>query len=358
MRHLGEKRKGEVLVIEGVGFPPPFPLDSGAEAPKYEIIGIGPDFYGTVADDTLVIEEGVPRGSIVIGDWGAGTYLIRVSQLGADGWVHEESLLTISTQPATDEARGGSGQPTLAPFLKGMEVVDFVPYEDESQPFTFEIEGDELVIRPVEGMLENHTYSVYLGPEARFEGGFALDGWVRADFDTKASPLYVSRGEVMRELGIFKKHFAEREVISAIRQAGLKAHQLQRLPSNVYDVREFETLEEDEDNYYPTTRFVLYETLSRLADEVYGLLMYGDGGLVDTLSQSYSLADLQIQGSRDDGAARAVEMTKLLKNRISGWNGEVAYWRDAMLNRNARGYARAKTAAYRSEAGSPEDRTI
>lgn len=355
MRHIGEKLTGDVFVVQSTAVSPRTPPDTWENRAKYEIIGIGPNFYGTVLDDILEFEEGFLRASVVIGAWAEGTYLIRTSWLDTDGWVTEESLLTVK-HPETDETREGP-ETALAPFLQEAEVSGHVPYEDESIPFTFEVENGELVIRPVEPLEPNHTYTVYVGPETLLVEGDALGIWVQTMFDTKTTPLYVTLGEVKRELGPLGKMTAERELLSTIRQAGLKAHQLQRLSANVYDSSNFEMVEEDADNYYATTRFVLFETLSQIGNGLYADMVFG-GDALGKNSGSYMIGDLQVQGSRDDGAGETEQMGKLLGNRLRTWERDLVYWRDAMLNRNARGYARSQNAAYRSGAGSPVERTV
>lgn len=96
MRHIGEKLVGDLLVVQSAEVAPRILPDSWENRAKYEIIGIGPNFYGTVVDDILEFEEGYLRASITIGAWAEGTYLIRASWLDTDGWVTEESLLTVS----------------------------------------------------------------------------------------------------------------------------------------------------------------------------------------------------------------------------------------------------------------------
>ncbi|MBA4293921.1 hypothetical protein C0431_13240 [bacterium] len=355
MRHIGTKSIGESILVNTSPVSPQNPGDTWENRAKFEIIGIGPNFYGTVAHDILEFEEGRLRALVTIGDWSEGTYLIRASWLDMDGWVNEESLLTV-THPETDDPREGPDT-ALAPFLKEAFVSGHIPYEEESIPFTFEVEGGELIIRPTSALAPNHTYTVYIGPEAVLSGGKALGAWVQTTFDTKVSPLYVGRSEIMRELGVLARDLDERKLLSAIRLAGLKAHQLQRLSTNIYDVSSFEAIEEDADNYYATTRFVLYETLVRCAEGLFADMVYGSSDSIFT-SGSYAIGDLQIQGSRDDGAGMAEQAKNLLNRRLQGWESELLYWRDAMMRRNARGYARAQNAAYRSGAGNAEDRTI
>ena len=356
MRHIGQKGQGDTLVVSTRPVPPLPAGETWSNRAKYEIIGIGPDFYGTVAGDILEFEDGRLRAAVTIGAWTEGTYLVRTSHLGADGWSSEESLLTI-THPSTDDPREGP-ETALAPFLKEAFATGTIPDASRSIAFTYEVQGDELVIRPVEPLEPNHTYEVYVGPGTVLAGGKALGAWVRSGFDTTLSPLYVTRSELSRELGLFGQRVGERKMLAAIRLAGLKAHQLQRLPTNVYDASTFETVEEEADNYYATTRFVLYEALLRCGETLYGEMLYGTDGLGGAVTGSYAIGDLQVQGSRDDQAGKVAEEMKMLNRRLSGWEGERAYWQDAMLNRNARGYARAQNAAYRSGAGSPGDRTV
>lgn len=358
MRHLGEFYEGQELEIEVMGYTPSDPLANSENPPKYEIIGAGPDFYGMLSGGTIAEEEGKLCVAVEIGAWSPGTYLIRSEWMGVEGQEQEETLLTIIAKPETDDVRGGSAKPTLAPFLKETEDVGTVPYEEDSVPFTYEIVGDELVIRPIEGLQQNHTYSVYVGPEAVLNDGKPLGRWFRTEFDTKVSPLYATRTEVVRELGVLRGETQDRKILTTIRQAGLKAHQMQRLSANVYDAVNFELIEEDADAYYPTTRYVLYETLVQLGNDLYGQFIFGEGGVGGSASESYTLADLQIQGSRDDGSGRSEQMRALLRGRLSKWEQDLAYWQDAMMNRNARGYARAQAAGYRTTAGNPEDRTI
>lgn len=355
MKHIGERLVGDILTVKSPPVTPRTPPETWENRAKYEIIGIGPNFYGTIADDILEFEEGFLSAPVTIGEWSEGTYLIRASWLDSEGWMTEESLLTVK-HPVTDETREGP-ETALAPFLEEAKVIGHIPYEDESIPFTYEVENGELIIRPIEPLEPNHTYTVYVGPKTVLVGGDGLDIWVKTVFDTKVTPLYVTRSEVLRELGKLADVVSERTLLTTIRQAGLKAHQLQRLNANVYDSSSFEMVEDDADNYYATTRFVLYETLIQTANGIYAEMVFGD----DTLgyqSGSYMIGDLQVQGSRDDGAGKIKQAGDILNKRLSSWERDVVYWRDAMLNRNARGYARSQNAAYRSGAGSPNDRTL
>lgn len=332
-----------------------------AELPTWSIIGVGPLFHGLIASgkmDKEETEEAFTAHQEVM-NWQDGTYLLTISWVDESGERREESLLTIDSNPKKEEVREKLDPQALAHFFEKGQVPDYIPMQSESLPYEVSVEGDEIVIRLATDLEPNHQYLVYMPPTLEGEAGPLRTEWSVYGFDSLVRPLYIRSGEVRRELGAFGKGMEESSVLSRIREAGLKGHQLKRLDANAQS-SDFEMMETDDEFYYPLTRFVLYETLLQLSDQLIAGWVMGDemeGGLLNAIKR-YQIADLTVEtGGQSDADTMTVAL-KMLEAKKSGWLEQLQYWKDALLNRNAVGYAKAKSVNFRTAGGQAPSREV
>ena len=361
MQHIGTCKQGVAISMRlGAEINQVDPLFS-SEPPTWTIIGVGPLFHGLIANGKMEKEE---AGETFIayqevGDWKNGTYLLTMTWVDESGENRQESLLTIESDPKKEDVREKLDPQDLAHFFEKGEVPDYIPMQSESLPYEVAVEGDEIVIRLSKDLEPNHQYLVYLPPSIKGANGPLQKDWLVYGFDSWVRPLYIGSGEVRRELGAFGKGIEESSVLSRIREAGLKGHQLKRLDANAQP-SDFELMETDDEFYYPLTRFVLYESLLQLSDQLISGWIMGDemdGGLVNAIKR-YQIADLTVEtGGQSDGETMTVAL-KMLETKKVGWREQLQYWQDALMNRNAVGYAKPKAANFRTAGGQAPSRDV
>lgn len=360
MEQMGEFTQGEAIVMQLEARIAQIDTVISDEEPKWSIIGVGPLFFGQIANGKMKQEEtdGAFSATQVVGDWEPGTYLMTWDWKNLSGEQRIERLLTIGSLQKKEEMREKLEAESLAHFYEMGEEPDYLPVVSESLPYQTVVEGDEIVIRLQSDLSPNHEYRLYV-PEALLGHPEMEDAYKVYAFDSLARPLYIRVGEVKRELAAFGKGVEERSILSRIREAGLKAHQLKSLDSNAQDTA-FEMMEEDEDEYYPLTRFVLYETLLQVSDALISDWLMGNemnSGLLDSIKR-YQIADLTVEsGGTSDSEAMSTAL-KMLDKKKQSWEEQLSYWKDAMMGYRARGYAKARTSSFRIIGGDAPSREI
>lgn len=360
MEHIGEYVQNEAITLhlgaEQVQFVP----EISNEAPRWTLVGAGPLFHGQIAGGKMEQEEsdGSFQARQIVGDWQPGTYLLTMSWMNASGDQRIERLLTIGSLQKKEEVREKLEAESLAHFLQQGVRPEYMPMVSEALPYQATVEGDEIVIRLNTDLSPNHAYLVYL-PDALTQPEQGTSDYLVYSFDSLARPIYVGSGEVRRELGLFGKGMEESSILSRVREAGLKAHQMKRLDANAQDAQ-FEMMEQDDEFYYPLTRFVLYEALLQLSDALIAGWLMGDGmdeGMMESVKR-YQIADLTVETGGTGNSEVISTALRMLDKKKQTWQDALTYWKDALMGYSARGYAKAKTINFRTIGGEAPSRDV
>ncbi|WP_067924168.1 Ig-like domain-containing protein [Alicyclobacillus shizuokensis] len=227
--------------------------------------------------------------------------------------------------------------------------VNQLPSSAYALPASIRVEGNKLILTPQAGFQFNTNYTVVLMPGIKSTSGKVLLEPQTINFSSEFAPLYTSPTAVRQILRTFADNFSLQEIYVAIRDAGYKAQNLTGRFSDPNDPR-FRPILSMYVEYFPATRFCAYEAARTLLSSLL-LKMLEDPMLVDIgTNVQVSLGDFRVAESSNTDAFQAVE------EMLSQIDRELVYWRDALMGRTKRGYAKPQSAQFRTASGSPTSR--
>jgi hypothetical protein len=225
---------------------------------------------------------------------------------------------------------------------------------------TIQVNGNKIIITPKQPLKYNHSYTVVLDKNIKSVNGNSLSENRIIQFTSAYQPLYATPLEIRSVVRDMFPSFTLHEIYAALRDAGQKVHQLLKQQPDANNPS-FSLLSEGDATYFPATKFVIYEASRQLLN---GLLIKVINGETNSLSQTigngFKLGDFEVQGnqSSSDGASEKDALLKVIQALIAEIEKELKYWTDALMGRNARGYAKPINAITRSSAPAPESRDI
>lgn len=233
-------------------------------------------------------------------------------------------------------------------------------------PAELKVEGHVVTIIPHDELKPNHNYRIVVTKNVQSQNQENLDDDYEVHFTTEYMPLYATPLEIRSIVRDVFQYFELQDIYEAIRNAGQKAHQLLRMSANP-NQSDFELIGEDDDTYFPATKFVVHQAANQLLNQLIIKLMYavdeesGNPFIRDDSGISYALGDFQVKKSDEKSeTTTSGEPPELvtIKQLIEHNEEEIKFWQDALLGRNARGYASPTSVTSRGGVVSPESRDI
>jgi hypothetical protein len=260
----------------------------------------------------------------------------------------------------------------VPPRNKDFLVDLFVKTEDGAEMTLDEAKAGNIpfrtiLLKPRQQLKMNRNYYVVTDGVAS-QSGLSARVAEQTVFSSVYAPLYAEPSELRPIMKAMFAAFPIADMYVALRDAGIKAHQMRGLTQDANDSRYRPVLDRDT-VYYPLTRFVAYEAarvlLSRLMMQLVNQQGLGDGdnngGLIT--GDNITLGDFSV-GSKSGGSGSGTTGTSntspatLIKTALDAVSSDLKFWTDAMMGRNARGYTTPVSASFRTGAGSPPDRGI
>lgn len=246
------------------------------------------------------------------------------------------------------------------------DKLDFVlPHEFQTES-EIEVYENEIHITIPEGFQPNQLYTVIVNKNIESISGIKLDEPVAISFSTEYMPLYATPLEIKSLMKDTFFYFEIKDVYEAIRDASQKAHQMLRMAIDP-NSQDFELIEQDSEQYYPATKYVAYQAAIQLLNKLIVKIIYdkenSSSSLLnaDVLTGGFTLGDFSVtQKDGDTKNVKAEELPEIsvVKELIESNEKELKFWQDAMMGRNARGYASPLSAISRGAVINPESRDI
>jgi hypothetical protein len=267
------------------------------------------------------------------------------------------AIQNLSIPSAPDTGTGGGTGGSGGGSTPTEEYV-YIPTQEFQMAATVKVEGNKVIITPSEPLKLNYNYTVVVDKMVKSTSG-ALVGKTQAfKFSSAYSPLYATPIEVASVLRQLYPLFKAEEIFLAIRDAGQKAHQLQGITADANNTS-FRLLDDRETNYFATIKYVTYEAaynlLNSLMMKVVNMTDGVGGGDDSTISfgdGGFKLGDFEVSGGSTSsggttGNSSASKPMTIISTALGSVEKQLKYWMDAMMSRNARGYAKPITAQTR-----------
>ncbi|RHW31989.1 Ig-like domain-containing protein [Oceanobacillus profundus] len=294
-----------------------------------------------------------------------GKYYITY-QVSINNQVYHKVETFQIQEAVTEEIVDNSDSVSYGDKLKHVMPSDF------QTPSTLEVDGKKLIIRLEEPLNMNHTYQVIITDELVSEQSQSpIDGTYGIHFTSEYSPIYATPLEVKSILKNVFFYFEIEEVYQALRNAAQKAHQLLRMAADPNET-EFELIETDESTYFPAGKFTAYQASIQLLNQLVIKMVYAnsqdyldndDVSIIQEGVDSFTLGDLTVskKSSTSDSSTSVEEEpleVSVIQRLIRSYQEELKFWTDALMGRNARGYANAITATSKGSVTVPGSRDI
>jgi hypothetical protein len=241
-------------------------------------------------------------------------------------------------------------------------------YQIETQKV---IKNQQITITPITKLNYNTDYVIVLGSSIQSENGDSLEQTKTIQFSSEFCPLYAEPNELKNPLGVFFNLFKQKALYIELRNASQKAHQLiGRTPDP--NNTSFQLLTELDTQYFPTTKFVIYEAAIHLLNQLLFILISKQenissdpdtGEIIDTSDLAkFTLGDLSVEsqstsdGNGNSNSSSQINYVNLINTMLADANRNLLFWQDALLNRNARGYSSPLSAVTRSGTTAPTSR--
>lgn len=234
-----------------------------------------------------------------------------------------------------------------------------------------EVKGNTVEITLSSDFKPNHSYHLIVTEDVKTLGGeVKLDSNYEMHFTSEYSPLYATPLEVRSILKDVFHYYNLKDIYEAIRDAGQKAHQMLRLPANASQAG-FQLIQENDDSYFPAMKYSSYQAANQLLNQLIIKLLYtsksedGSTSIIDRegSDDSFVLGDFQVSKKSDQQGGQSTQNgeppeTAVLKRLVAANEIELKFWQDALMGRNARGYASPISATSRGGVTAPGSRDI
>lgn len=250
----------------------------------------------------------------------------------------------------------------IPPSIFGMEIDLFVQLDDGTEIPLADAQASltpvkRLVIKSSKATLKNHNYTVVVDGVKGISGsqlGEVSVSMITSEF----APLYAKPIELRPILRGLMSYFSIYELYAALRDAGQKAHQMQRLQVDANNSR-FKLLDDRSTVYVPTQKFVVYEAAKTLLSSLLVNMLSQEkvGNPTETMNSgdSVSLGDLSIStksnSSSGTNSSSGDSPLDMVSQTLDAVSKELKFWMDAMMGRNNRGYASPVSASMRLNNG-------
>jgi len=301
----------------------------------------------------LSVEEGIYANEFIIPNmFQKGRYIIEYSFA-----VNSQTHKKYSYFMLNDQENDNEDSDTILENQESIgKIIDYILPPEFQINADIQVDQNKIIITPEE-VKSNYNYTVVLTKDIKSLSGYSLETDQVIEWTTEYQPLYVSPLEVRSVLKDLFKYFSIREIYESIRNAGQEAHQLLRMSANPHST-DFELLTDDDNNYYAVTRFVLYESSSILLNSLLIQLLNMKESELDNIG-GFKLGDFEVDTSSNSSSGNNESNESIdimIQELLSKINGKIKFWKDAMFNRNARGYATPVQAVYKGGVVAPESR--
>jgi hypothetical protein len=214
----------------------------------------------------------------------------------------------------------------------------------------------KLIFQPYDAIQYNYDYTVVIDKSVKSAAGVPLGETKTITFTSEFGPLFANPLEVQAVCKGLYRYFTIKDVYCALRDAGQKALILLKMYPDINSSR-YRPLLEIRVEYFPTTKYVVYEAAHMLLNTLYVKMTegvtFGDSDFF-TSEQSTALGDLKIT----EKWALDPNLFKLIQFTLKEVEEQRKFWMDDLLGRTRRGYAAPVSASFRQSSGSPPDRSI
>jgi hypothetical protein len=233
-----------------------------------------------------------------------------------------------------------------------------------------EVVANQIIFTLRDNMKYNYTYRVVLDKEIRSQAQNQLGTTKTVTFTSEYKPLLSTPLEVQSILRSTYKYFTPHDIYASIRDAGEKAMQLL---GNVPDANSsrYREIRETDTKLFPTQKYVMYEASRILLTNLMVRILNGAdadepdigvGMINEAASGSISLGDFSVtdkSGSSSGSSSSNIKLEsplRMLQTILNTNEKDLKFWRDSMMGRNARGYAKPVSGSFKTIAGSPVGR--
>jgi Bacterial Ig-like domain len=301
-------------------------------------------------------------------DWPYGTYVIRYSvQIQGRTYTTEETFqldedFMENNTPWNAQILNLNSDESVAESIENgaSEKADYVLPPEFQIEATVQVNGNHIIITPKQPLKYNHSYMVVLDKGIQSINGNSLLDQRVIHFTSEYKPLYSTPLEIRSVIRDMFSKFTLHEIYAAIRDAGQKVHQLLRQQPDANHTQ-FRLLEDRDEAYFPAMKFVEYEASRQLLNGLLIKMMNGEiNGVGQSIGSGFKLGDFEVQGnqSSNNQTDEKDALLKVIQTLMTEIEKELKYWKDALMGRNARGYAKPINAITRSSAPAPESRDI
>lgn len=266
-------------------------------------------------------------------------------------YLKEEAVDIEEDDDSSNSDYGEDTEEYIPSFLR--ESIDLVA-DDNKVLISFE-----------EGMDANSKYYITISEGLKSVSGDSLYGQKTISFISQITPMYSTALEVRGLLKDIFFYFDIEDILKAINEASQKTHQLLRLPPSPLS-QGYEEIQVSEYEHFPATKFVAYQSAVQLLNKLLIKIIYSkdsEGSIFseEGLSGGFKLGDFSVNGKEktsDTVKAKDLPEIAVVNELIKEHERELIFWRDALMNRNARGYTTPKHAISRGAVVSPESRDV
>lgn len=361
MKDLGEFHKNskiflELLTIDEKNMP--ISVDS---TPTVAIGYYGTDGVQNMDNVTLNTVDGGNRHIYVYeipSNWPDGQYILRYEVI-VQGVTHtiEETFSLYSNSNVEHDS--GSNEDVQDEISETDTDIMIMPPEFQI-PVDIQVNDNTIMIRPKESVAYNRTYTLVLDKSIQSITGKSLSQTRVIQFTSEYSPLYATPLELRSILSRLYSYFTLDEMYAALRDAGQKVHQLLKRIPDANNSR-FQLLTDRDDAYFPATKFSVYEAAKNLLNHLLiKVIERHTNPSNEQMENGFKLGDFEVQfgDSSNDSNEQDNTLLDMIQALLSNIEREWKYWMDALMGRNARGYAKPITAVTRSSSPGPESRDI
>ncbi len=240
----------------------------------------------------------------------------------------------------------------------------YIISSDFQESAEIEVNEEEVIIHLDETEKSNCSYSLVITDAVKAIDGSRIKENTVVSYTTSYTPLYAEPLEVKSLLKDVFFYFSIESIYDALRSGGQRAHQLLRMPADA-NHPDFELIEEDDDILFPASKFSSHYAALKLLNQLVIKIVYAEDenesiiGKDETLG-GFALGDFSVSGGSSAEKVKAEDLPEItvVKELIAFMESELKFWQDALMGRNARGYAAPVSASNRGDAAVPESREI